>query len=63
LEEAKLEQKMRKREGGVTPDDLLRPASVRRNQSPVVEDDPFKMKTGGLVEMKKSVHGLGHFFE
>ena len=54
LEEAKMEQKLRKREGGVTPEDLLKPlAGVKRNQAPVAEEDPYKLKTGGLVEMKK----------
>lgn len=54
LEEAKIEQKLRKREGGVTTEDLLKPV-FKRNQSPVAEEDPYKLKTGGLVEMKKWV--------
>jgi len=54
LEEAKVEQKLRKKEGGVTPEDLLKSDHVgRRSPSPTPEEDPYKMKTGGLVEMKK----------
>jgi len=56
LEEAKVEQKLRRKEGGVTPEDLLKSDFVgRRSPSPTPEDDPYKMKTGGLVEMKKCV--------
>eukprot|EP00128_Syssomonas_multiformis_P001844 Colp12_sorted_trinity150504_noHs@31137 len=51
LEEAKLLQSLRQRASGVAVDALLKAKEIKEEEEE--EDDPYKLKTGGLVNMKE----------
>ncbi|XP_073496268.1 splicing factor C9orf78 homolog [Phyllobates terribilis] len=51
LEEAKEVQSLRKRQNGVSAAALL--VGEKLQEESVMADDPFKVKTGGMVDMKK----------
>jgi len=52
LEDARLELKLRKRASGISAEDLMK-GERKKSPSPVPEDDPYKLKTGGLVDGEK----------
>ncbi|XP_071379432.1 splicing factor C9orf78 homolog isoform X1 [Centroberyx affinis] len=51
LDEAKELQSLRKRQSGVSLSDMM--AGEKLPLEAEIEDDPFKLKTGGVVDMKK----------